>query len=366
MKNYSTYTDKYNEFSRTLLRAIIEKEEKKNVVISPLSIIALLCLTARATAGNTREEILSCISDGSSIDEMISIIREITEKAEATSELKNANAVGVAERIKESLNPEFVRILEEEFNGELFASVNLEEDINNWVNEHTNGMIDKLIDSPINELIACILNAVAFNADWEKEYYEDDIYDDDFTNADGTVAEVEMLSSEEERYIEDASYTGFLKPYKGHAYSFMALLPKHKTNRFMLHDLKTVDFTKLFNDSIEVSVNVSMPEFKYTYGGDISDICTSLGMKQAFTPAADFSPMTTEWAKIDSIIHKAHIELDRKGTKAAAVTASMVVCGCAILFEDETKNVTLDRPFVYAIMHNETGLPIFTGVVNQL
>ena len=101
MKNYSTYTDKYNEFSRTLLRAIIEKEEKKHVVISPLSIIALLCLTARATAGNTREEILSCISDGSSIDEMISIIREITEKAEATSELKNANAVGVAERINQ-------------------------------------------------------------------------------------------------------------------------------------------------------------------------------------------------------------------------------------------------------------------------
>ena len=65
-------------------------------------------------------------------------------------------------------------------------------------------------------------------------------------------------------------------------------------------------------------------------------------------------------------IHKAHIELDRKGTKAAAVTAAMLTCGCALVFEDETKYVTLDRPFVYAIMHNETGLPIFTGVVNKL
>lgn len=366
MKNYSTYTDKYNELSRTLLRAVVEKEEKKNVVVSPMSVLAALCLIARATAGNTREEILSCISDEYSMDEMTNIIREITEKAGKTGELKNANAVGVDERIKDSINDDFIRNLKDAFSGELFASEKLEEDINNWVNEHTNGMIDKLIDGPVDDMIACILNAVAFEADWEKEYWEDDIYEDDFTNADGTVTEVEMLSSEEERYIEDGGYTGFLKPYKGKAYSFMALLPKHKTNRFMLHDLKTVDFTKLFNESIEVPVNVSMPEFKYTYGGDISDICRSLGMKQAFTPAADFSPMTTEWAKLDSIIHKAHIELDRKGTKAAAVTAAMVVCGCALVPEDETKYVTLDRPFVYAIMHNETGLPIFTGVVNQL
>jgi GH18 family chitinase len=86
----------------------------------------------------------------------------------------------------------------------------------------------------------------------------------------------------------------------------------------MVHDLKSVNFTKLFNDSVEVPVNVVMPEFKYTYGGDISDVCRSMGMKQVFTPAADFSPMTTEWAKVDSIIHKARIELDRKGTKAAA------------------------------------------------
>ena len=366
MKNYITYTDKYNEFSRMLLRAIVEKEEKKNVVVSPMSVIAALCLAARAAAGNTREEILSCISDGCSMEEMIGIIRDITEKTEKTGELKNANAVGVDGKIKDSINDDFTRSLKDAFNGELFASLNLEEDINNWVNEHINGMIDKLIDGPVDDMIACILNAVVFEADWNEKYWEGDIYEDDFTNADGTVTEVEMLSSEEERYIEDASYTGFLKPYKGQAYSFMALLPKHKTNRFMLHDLKTVDFTKLFNESIEVPVNVSMPEFKYTYGGDISDICRALGMKQAFTPAADFSPMTTEWAKVDSIIHKAHIELDRKGTKAAAITAAIVDCGCALVFEDETKYVTLDRPFVYAIMHNETGLPVFTGVVNQL
>ena len=70
-----------------------------------------------------------------------------------------------------------------------------------------------------------------------------------------------------------------------------------------------------------------------------------------------------EWLKVDSIIHKAHIEVDRKGTKAAAVTMAFVVAGCAPSMD--FKSVCLDRPFVYAIMDTETGLPVFTGIYNQ-
>ena len=74
--------------------------------------------------------------------------------------------------------------------------------------------------------------------------------------------------------------------------------------------------------------------------------------------------MTDEWIKADGIIHKAHIEVDRKGTKAAAVTATVMPAGCAP--DLDIPSVRLDRPFVYAIMHNETGLPIIAGIVNKL
>lgn len=88
MKNYKTYTDKFNDFARDLLLAVLGKEGKNNVVVSPLSVIAALCMTARATSGNTREEILSCISDGRSLDEMISVLKEIILKAEKNGSLK--------------------------------------------------------------------------------------------------------------------------------------------------------------------------------------------------------------------------------------------------------------------------------------
>ena len=366
MKHCRTYADNYNYFAGTLLREAAGSADKQNVVVSPLSVITALCLTARAAGGRTREEILSCISGGQDLDDTIGAIREITAKAERTGELKNANAVGVAEKIGDKINEDFIRSLKEDFSGELFASADLTCDVNSWVNEHTNGMIDKLLDGPAGNLSTCIMNAVAFDAEWEKQYGDGDISEDEFTNADGSVTEVEMLRSREEVYIENDSCTGFIKPYKGCDYSFMALLPKHKTGSFMTHDLQTLNFANLFKSCAITPVIVSIPEFKFTYGGDISDICRSLGIEQAFTTAADFSPMTSEWVMVDSIIHKAHIELDRKGTKAAAATAVMVAVATAPGVRYEIKTVCLDRPFVFAIMNNETRLPIFTGVVNHL
>lgn len=131
----------------------------------------------------------------------------------------------------------------------------------------------------------------------------------------------------------------------------------------MLRALKQIDFTDLFRGAPYDTVYVTMPEFKYDFGEDLTWLCKELGISTVFTPAADFSPMSSEWLKVEAIIHKAHIEVDRHGTKAAAVTMAYAVAGCAPSFD--FKSVELDRPFVYAIMDTETGLPVFTGIHNK-
>jgi len=88
------------------------------------------------------------------------------------------------------------------------------------------------------------------------------------------------------------------------------------------------------------------------------------GINEIFSNLADFSPFSSARLKMDSIIHKARIEVDRNGTKAAAVTMDIVCAGCAPRFD--YKIVELNRPFVYAIIHTKTGLPVFTGIVNKL
>lgn len=67
---------------------------------------------------------------------------------------------------------------------------------------------------------------------------------------------------------------------------------------------------------------------------------------------------------VEGVLHKAMIDVNRKGTKAAAVTIAYAVAGCAPRFD--YKVIHLDRPFVYAIVDNELMQPIFTGAVNRL
>ena len=107
------------------------------------------------------------------------------------------------------------------------------------------------------------------------------------------------------------------------------------------------------------------------------EILMKMGMKLPFTEDADLSGMVaqngdTSDAKISPmisrIIHKTHIELDEKGTKAAAATIIEATDGCTSVDAPapQPKKVILDRPFIYAIVDNNTGLPIFMGVVDSL
>lgn len=69
---------------------------------------------------------------------------------------------------------------------------------------------------------------------------------------------------------------------------------------------------------------------------------------------------------IDDVLHKTHIELDRNGTKAAAVTAVIVDKATAVLDPPKPKEVYLDRPFVYALVDTKTGCPLLLGVVEEI
>ena len=143
----------------------------------------------------------------------------------------------------------------------------------------------------------------------------------------------------------------------------MALLPKDESADAINTLLSSFDLSRIYREKINTEVHVEMPEFRYDFSEDLTAYLEGLGMTRIFTPGADISPMTDEWVKAEGIIHKAHIEVDRKGTKAAAVTAMVMPAGCAPDFD--IPFVRLDRPFIYAIIHNETGLPVFVGIVNK-
>ena len=103
-----------------------------------------------------------------------------------------------------------------------------------------------------------------------------------------------------------------------------------------------------------------LPKFKYESEINLRDYCSKLGIDKVFSDHADFSNMSSEWLKAYNIIHKAKIQLDEEGTKAAASTRMEIVFGGCI-----TERIEFNRPFIYAIMNSSTGLPVFAGVVTN-
>ena len=357
------YTECYNKISRILMERFTREKNGENIAFSPMSIIMLLGMAADAVSGKSREEILSVVGSGMAYEEFMDTLKSLQADMSRSKSLMSSNAVCVKENISGSIEKAYIERLKEIFDGRLFASENLIQDVNAWVKEKTHGMITDVMDESMEHIVACLMNAIAFESDWMEQYEESDIYEDDFHNADGKISKVQMMDSTEEIYVEDDSFTGFIKPYKDEKYALMALLPKKKGRAFMLQAIKQIDLSKMYAGAVNKTVHASMPEFNADFGKNLTELCKDLGINTVFTPEADFSPMSTEWLMIDSIIHKAHIEVDRKGTKAAAVTTAFMVCGC--LPDMNYKSVVLNRPFLYAIMDTKTGLPVFTGIYNK-
>ena len=104
-----------------------------------------------------------------------------------------------------------------------------------------------------------------------------------------------------------------------------------------------------------------MPKFQLEFETKLNNFLREAGMETAFG-GGNFSRMcSTGGAQINYVIQKTYIELDEKGTKAAAVTAVAMDSGAAI----DTIEITLDRPFLYAILDSKNNFPLFLGILNQ-
>ncbi len=356
----------YGRFTGNVFVSLAEENPEENLVFSPLSILVLLSMAAQAAGGETRDEIVEAITGGCPgykelVDKAAGLQRFLAASGDPTS----ANAVLVRREISGVIRTRYKQDLRKVFAAPLIKSDDLVTDGNAWIKQATDGMIPEIMNDSTKDVLLCMINAIIFQARWQEEYEEEDIRTGSFRNADGTNAKPQMLQSVEDSYFEDEYYTGFAKPYSGR-FCFVGLLPKRKDRRFFEKALERLDFAALTGNCTYDPVHVTMPEFACEYGGDLAGLCKELGMQEMFSDDADFSTMSTGRLKISQIIHKARIEVNRNGTKAAAATMAGFMTGCLPGELEKPKKVVLNRPFVYAVVDKETGLPIFVGTVQQL
>ena len=241
--------------------------------------------------------------------------------------------------------------------------------INSWVEAKTKDRIHDLINNLDGQGLMVLVNAITFDGTWKTGYEDYQVNTNVFTNGKGDRSTQMFLSSTESMYLSNSEAKGFLKEYDDGKYAFMTILPNDESidiNEFMAD--MTADEYWEFWESMDASADVytMMPEFKTEYSVTLSNILQDMGMTDAFdADKADFSNMANSSPYISTVIHKTFIEVDRNGTKAAAATAVMVEDAC-MPEPEPVREVYCDRPYAYAIVDMETGLPVFLGTVENV
>lgn len=359
------------DFSVELFKNTISKDN--NSLISPLSVLLALAMTANGADNKTLTQMEAVLGGDISLDELNEYLLSYANNLpnQEKSRLTIANSIWFREdEGRLQVEKDFLQKNADYYKAAAYKSAfddQTLEDINNWVNINTDGMIDKILDQIAEDAVMYLINAIVFDAQWKAVYNKNNINPGEFTALDGSKQQVDMMFSEESFYLEDDLTTGFIKPYADDKYSFVALLPNPGIS---LPDyvaaLSGEKFMQIIDNASETLVSATMPKFSYDYTVQMNGALKSMGMPDAFSALnADFSRLGKSSRGnifIGEVLHKTFISVDELGTKAGAVTKVEMKDEAYV----ETKIVRLDRPFVYAIIDNASKLPVFIGTVMQI
>ena len=363
------------DFSLTLTNTTLsmEKEGKANHLISPLSAMICLSMLANGAEGETLAQMEAVL--GMPIEELNKNLYAYTCDLYVGEDCKVSLADSIWYRDGDSftVREEFLQTCADWYEAQQYAAPFDEStrgDINAWAKKYTDGMIDTILEDPIPaDTVMYLINALVFDAKWEEEYEKKDIDADIFTDCKGVEHAVEMLCSEESRYLTVEGGFGVARPYKGNGYYFVGLLPEEGVDIYDFAASVTGEaWVAMWEEQTRTTVYTRIPEFTYASDMELTPVLQEMGMTDLFDEGLADLTGIGEGASgnlyCSGVYQKTFIEVNRHGTKAAAITWAENKCESAAPMEP--KYVYLDRPFVYAIVDGKTGLPLFVGVVTVM
>lgn len=351
-----------------LLRAV--RRPGGNTLLSPLSVTLALSMTANGAAGDTQAEFETLLgADVDALNENAASLLTDYLALEGSTQSAIANSLWVDEML--TANDLFLERCAAFYEAGVYqADLGAERTrnaVNDWIDQVTRGMIPQMLQRPLAEDTALLLvNALWLKTAWAEEFDPNDTDTHPFTAADGTVTDTDFLSNgvRNEGYFRTETAAGVVLPYDDGRLAFVAVLPDGELDGW-LEELDGETFSHLLDSAEDTLVYLRMPKFEAEWGGSLSRALKDLGLESAFDPGrADFSALgSVEGGAplfVGSVDHRAKIEVNEKGTEAAAATVVAVPAG-APAAPVAPVELCLDRPFCYAVVDLERGIPLFLG-----
>ncbi|MBQ0038010.1 MAG: serpin family protein [Clostridiales bacterium] len=358
-----------SDFAVALMRSECGED---SVLLSPVSVLYALALTVNGAKGDTLAQMEATL--GMTREELNAFLSEYLKHlpAEENSALHLANSLWLRDEADHlHVEPDFLQTCVNYYNAEIFSAPfdsSTVKEINGWTKEHTDGMIEKLLDEIPVEAVAYLVNALSFDGKWETPYEEDQVRDGTFHGAKGDT-DCQMMHSTERVYLQGDHATGFMKYYDG--YAFVALLPEEGMSvSDFVASLDGAKLRSILENSTYSPVETALPKFTGECSFDLAQTLSDLGITDLFDgEKADLSGLgTSEMGNlsVSRVIHKTFIDVNEAGTRAAAVTAVETKDSAAVPIMEEPPRVILDRPFVYMIVDTGNLLPLFMGTVTDM
>ena len=356
-------------------------EDGGNVIVSPYSVASALGMLLPGTRGETRDELMAVLgvtdeaayhAGRGAVDARVN--EPGTPPPEGDTEVFTLRAVNqVFAQDDFPVEDAYLDVLAADYDAAV-ALVDFAEDpdgsrqiVNAWVEDQTEDRIVDLIpEGVITTLTRLVLtNAVYFFANWEHQFDVDATRTGPFTRADGSTVDVPLMhTSARLGYVEGDDYRAARLPYAGFTTSMLVIAPDDLAA--FVAQMNTGTVTDILEGLTDHDVDLTMPRVEFRTAAGLRPVLQQLGLIKAFeAPSTDGADLTGIHPErilfVQDVVHQAFVSIDEFGTEAAAATAVVIGLESA----PPPAELSLDRPWLFIILHNETGEPLFLGQVTD-
>jgi serpin B len=363
-----------NTFGFQMYAMLAKADAKQNVFISPVSIEYCLAMVANGAQGDTYTQMAHTLGWGAmpvaQVNAGFQALTQSLLSADKQVQLSLADSLWLND--KASFRDSFIATNKQYFNAELrtvrFTDPATVPAINDWVKAKTQGMIPTLLEKGDvdNSTLLVLLNALYFKGDWSVPFDPQGTTDQPFSLLDGTKQTQKMMQrSDKFSYFEDEYLQMVRLPYGDGSLSMLVILPAggQSLDAVAQRVFSPTGWTNYLRNLHERDGDLFLPRFAANYSADLPEALKVLGISDAFTTKANFAGMSDTPSYLSKVKHKTALEVNEKGTKAAAVTGA-VMTTMAMLNPQPPFVMKVNHPFLLAIQ-NKDGALLFLGQITK-
>ncbi len=347
------------------------------ILVSPMSAALALSMAANGSDRETLAQFQEVLGGGADLGELNAACAQFMFEYQG---LPGSTRFSIANSLwtdpQGGIYEEFVSKCRGYFSAQVYEAELSDErivgDVNQWVSEKTNGMIPEIIQEPFDENVACLLiNALYLKNAWAREFSPGTTRQRRFIHSYEDVEHIEFLNTGHASfpYLKGEGAQGAVLPYDDGRLAFFALMPDQSPDapsfQEWLSGLDGETLSRLLaGQKKEFFLTLALPKFTAEWSGDLKDTLSLLGLEDAFDPGkADFSKLgDSEYGYyLSQVIQATKIEVNEKGTEAAAATVIAAPSAGAPAPSPEGIELIFERPFLYGVVDLQTNAPLFLG-----